>query len=74
MTHVKTIEQLATVQYTDVKSIISLLESTKKSITDEKLIGKMDLIISLIEADMGTWQSGLKQVIKVMKDDNKEGI
>ena len=41
---------------------------------DEKLIGKLDLIISLIEADMGTWQSGLKQVIKVMKDDNKEGI
>lgn len=74
MTHVKNIEQLATVQSTDVKSIISLLESTKMSIMDEKLIGKLDLIISLIEADMGTWQSGLKQVIKVMKDDNKEGI
>ena len=73
MTYVKNIEKLAVVQSTDVKSIISLLESTKISITDEKLIGKLDLIMSLIEADMGTWQAGLKEVIKAMKDDSKEG-
>ena len=74
MTHVETLEQLAAVQATDVKSIISLLESTKMSITDEKLIGKLDLIMALIEADMGTWQSGFRSVIKAMKDDSGEGI
>ena len=74
MTHVETLEQLAAVQATDVKSIISLLESTKMSITDEKLIGKLDLIMALIEADMGTWQSGFRSVIKAMKDDRGEGI
>ena len=44
------------------------------SITDEKLIGKLDLIMALIEADMGTWQSGFRSVIKAMKDDRGEGI
>jgi hypothetical protein len=44
------------------------------SITDEKLIGKLDLIIGLIETDVGTWQSSFRAVIKAMKDDSSEGI
>ena len=74
MAHVETLEQLAAIQSKDVKSIISILESTKMNITDEKLIGKLDLIIGLIKADLGTWQSGFRDVIKAMKDDRGEGI
>ncbi len=73
ISHIKSLEKFNDLQETNVQSFINLIQSTSKNIDDQELRGKLNLIISLIESDLNTWQTRIKKIITNIKQstDNK---
>ena len=73
ISHIKSLEKFNDLQETNVQSFINLIQSTSKNIDDQELRGKLNLIISLIESDLNTWQNRIKKIITNIKQstDNK---
>ena len=73
LSHIETLKRFNDLQETNVQSIISLIQSTCKNMDDQQLLGKLDLIILLIETDLRTWQSSIQEIITNIKQstDNK---